>query len=257
MTGKPCRGGAVTAIAGAGRTLGAAVDAFLSVPRPDTTARTYAGTLERLAARLGRDRPLAGVADEKSCARRASCGGTWRRAPRTGTSPPSGRSHHGAATTVARRRPLPGRRPAHGGRQQLEGDPAAPAGAAVGRARDPAAGAGAVGGCDSAARAEEVLGLDVPDLDLANRQARARVKGGDIHLLTFETGAARLLAKLIAGREAGPVFLTERRAASHRVTAAADSTPKVGGPGCRTRWPSNYSSRPPRARRSTGSGTPG
>jgi site-specific recombinase XerC len=27
---------------------------------------------------------------------------------------------------------------------------------------------------DSAARAEEVLGLDVPDLDLANRNARAR-----------------------------------------------------------------------------------
>jgi hypothetical protein len=31
------------------RTLGDAVDAFLSVPRPGTTARTYAGTLERLA----------------------------------------------------------------------------------------------------------------------------------------------------------------------------------------------------------------
>ena len=64
MAGNPGRGGAVTAIAGTGRTLGAAVDAFLSVPRPDTTARTYAGTLERLAARLGRDRPLADVADD-------------------------------------------------------------------------------------------------------------------------------------------------------------------------------------------------
>jgi len=31
---------------------------------------------------------------------------------------------------------------------------------------------------DSAARADEVLGLDVGDLDLANRQARARTKGG-------------------------------------------------------------------------------
>jgi hypothetical protein len=47
--------------------------------------------------------------------------------------------------------------------------------------------------CDSASRADAVLGLDVPDLDLTNRQARARVKGGDIHLLHFQTGAARLL----------------------------------------------------------------
>ena len=81
---------------------------------------------------------------------------------------------------------------------------------------------------DSASRAEAVLGLDVPDPDLANRQARARVKGGDIHLLHFQTGAARLLAKLTAGRESGPVFLTERRAASHRVTAAADLDPGSG-----------------------------
>ena len=65
MTGKPGRGGAVTAIAGAPRSLGGAVDAFLSVPRPDTTARTYAGTLERLAARLGRDRPFADVGDDE------------------------------------------------------------------------------------------------------------------------------------------------------------------------------------------------
>ena len=81
---------------------------------------------------------------------------------------------------------------------------------------------------DSASRAEAVLGLDVPDLDLANRHARARVKGGDTHLLHFQTAAARLLRKLIAGRESGPVFLTERRAASHRVTAAADLDPASG-----------------------------
>lgn len=81
---------------------------------------------------------------------------------------------------------------------------------------------------DSAARAEEVLGLDVPDLDLANRQAQARVKGGHVHLLHYQTAAARLLAKLTAGREAGPVFLTARRAASHRVTAVADLDPGSG-----------------------------
>jgi site-specific recombinase XerC len=57
---------------------------------------------------------------------------------------------------------------------------------------------------DSAARAEEALGLDVDDLDLANRQAKARTKGGYVRQLHFQTAAARLLAKLVAGRERGP-----------------------------------------------------
>jgi hypothetical protein len=65
MAGNPGRSGAVTAITGAGRTFGAAVDAFLSVPRPETTARTYAGTLEHLAARLGLDRPFSSVTDDE------------------------------------------------------------------------------------------------------------------------------------------------------------------------------------------------
>ena len=50
----------VAAITGGERTLGAAVDAFLAQPRPATTGRTYARTLERLAGELGRDRLLAG-----------------------------------------------------------------------------------------------------------------------------------------------------------------------------------------------------
>ena len=53
MAGTPARGGTVTAIPGAERTLGAAVDAFLAQPRPVTTARTYYRTLERLAGELG------------------------------------------------------------------------------------------------------------------------------------------------------------------------------------------------------------
>jgi integrase len=81
---------------------------------------------------------------------------------------------------------------------------------------------------DSAARAEEALGLNVPDLDLASRQARARTKGGHIRPLHFQTAAARLLARLTAGRQAGPVFLTARRAAVHRVMAAADLDPASG-----------------------------
>jgi hypothetical protein len=48
-----------------------------------------------------------------------------------------------------------------------------------------------------------VLGLDVPGLDLVNRQARARVKGGDTHLLHSQAAAARLVSKLTADIQAG------------------------------------------------------
>ena len=229
MAGKPGRGGAVTAITGA-RTLGDAVDAFLSVPRPGTTARTYAGTLERLAARLGRDRPLGGVADEELGAAANELWGhlaprTWNRHVATVRSFTSWCRDHGwpagdlylaadrraAPADDSKAIPLPQLERLWGNREVPLRE------RALWRLL-----------YDSAARAEEVLGLDVPDLDLANRQARARVKGGDTHLLHFQTAAARLLRALIAGREAGPVFLTERRAASHRVTAAANLVPESG-----------------------------
>jgi site-specific recombinase XerD len=229
VAGNPGRGGAVTAIAGTGRTLGAAVDAFLSVPRPDTTVRTYAGTLERLAARLGRDRPLTDVADEELATAASEMWGhlaprTWNRHVATVRSFTSWCRDHGWPAghlyLAADRRtvaddtkaiPLPQLERLWGNRDIPLRE------RALWRLL-----------YDSAARAEEALGLDVPDLDLANRQARARVKGGDTHLLHFQTAAARLLAKLTAGREAGPVFLTERRAASHRVAAAADLDPESG-----------------------------
>ena len=230
MAGNPGRGGAVTAIAGTGRTLGAAVDAFLSVPRPDTTARTYAGTLERLAARLGRDRPLADVADEELATPASEMWGhlaprTWNRHVATVRSFTSWCRDHGwpagdlylaadrrtVAADDTKAIPLPQLERLWGNRDIPLRE------RTLWRLL-----------YDYAARAEEALGLDVPDLDLANRQARARGKGGDTHLLHFQTAAARLLAKLTAGREAGPVFLTERRAASHRVTAAAHLDPESG-----------------------------
>src|SRR5436190_22800423 len=227
MAGTPACGKTVTAITGAERTLGAAVDAFLAQPRPATTARTYARTLERLAGELGRDRPLAGVADEDldGAASRLWSGlapRTWNRhLATTGSFLAWCRRHGWPAGTLqlrADRRAAP------------EDDTRAiplPELERLWSRTDIPLRERALWRLlyDSAARADEVLGLDVPDLDLANRQARARVKGGDAHLLHFQTAGARLLAKLIAGRESGPVFLTERRAASHRVTAAADLDP--------------------------------
>jgi integrase/recombinase XerC/integrase/recombinase XerD len=65
---------------------------------------------------------------------------------------------------------------------------------------------------ETAARSAEVLALDVEDLDLANRRARVRRKGGAIDVIVWQTGTARLLPRLLKGRKSGPVFVTERKA---------------------------------------------
>jgi integrase len=64
---------------------------------------------------------------------------------------------------------------------------------------------------ETAARSAEVLRLDVEDLDLANRKAKVRRKGGAIDVIVWQTGTARLLPRLLKGRKTGPVFLTGRR----------------------------------------------
>jgi len=74
----------------------------------------------------------------------------------------------------------------------------------------------------------EALGIDVEDLDLDNRRARVRSKGGDIDWLYYQTGAARLLPRLIAGRTRGPLFLAERTPAPGRAPAACDLCPHTG-----------------------------
>ena len=65
---------------------------------------------------------------------------------------------------------------------------------------------------ETAARSAEVLALNVEDLDLANRCARVRRKGGAIDVIIWQTGTARLLPRLLKGRTSGPVFVTERKA---------------------------------------------
>jgi site-specific recombinase XerC len=65
---------------------------------------------------------------------------------------------------------------------------------------------------ESSARAEEVLMLDVPDLDAANRCAVVTRKGRRAGCHRVAAGTARLLPRMVAGRRTGPVFLTDRRA---------------------------------------------
>ncbi|MGH2948182.1 MAG: tyrosine-type recombinase/integrase [Solirubrobacteraceae bacterium] len=81
---------------------------------------------------------------------------------------------------------------------------------------------------ETAARAGEVLSLNVEDLDLENKRARVRSKGGDVEWLHLQAGSARLLPRLIAGRSRGPLFLSDRRPAPARAPAAADLCPHTG-----------------------------
>lgn len=82
--------------------------------------------------------------------------------------------------------------------------------------------------CETVARAEEVLSADVPDLDLENKRLRVRRKKGDADWLHFQSGAARLLPRLVGARSAGPIFLAERRPAPARAPAASDLCPVTG-----------------------------
>jgi hypothetical protein len=83
---------------------------------------------------------------------------------------------------------------------------------------------------ETAARAEEVLTLDVTDLDPEFRRAVTRSKGGDREYLHWATATARLLPHLLAGRTTGPVFLADRRSPStgNRARALADVDPATG-----------------------------
>ena len=79
---------------------------------------------------------------------------------------------------------------------------------------------------ETAARANELLALDVEDLDLANRRARVHSKGGAVEWVFWQTGSAQLLPRLLAGRSSGPVFLGDRRPT--RAVAGLDLDPTNG-----------------------------
>ncbi|HEY6798948.1 MAG TPA: hypothetical protein VI248_30065, partial [Kineosporiaceae bacterium] len=62
---------------------------------------------------------------------------------------------------------------------------------------------------ETAARAEEILTLDIGDLDPDDKRARIRAKGGALEYVYWQTATARLLPRLIDGRGAGPLFLAD------------------------------------------------
>ncbi|MGA4838133.1 hypothetical protein [Streptomyces sp. G45] len=65
---------------------------------------------------------------------------------------------------------------------------------------------------ESAARADEVLCLNVGDLYPQDKRGRITAKGGAIEWIHRQPGTAQLLARPIARRTRGPLFLTDRKA---------------------------------------------
>jgi integrase len=73
---------------------------------------------------------------------------------------------------------------------------------------------------ETVAHAQEVLSPNVDDVDLDNKRDRTTSKGGDTEWLHFQSGSARLLPGIIAGRLADPLFLADRRPAPASTDAA-------------------------------------
>ena len=81
---------------------------------------------------------------------------------------------------------------------------------------------------DTAARADELLNLNIDHLDIANREAVIIGKGGNAERIYWSSTTARLLPRLIAGRTTGPLFIGDRRPRSHLAPAASDLCPTTG-----------------------------
>lgn len=78
---------------------------------------------------------------------------------------------------------------------------------------------------ESSSRAEAVLALDVPGVNLKQNRARAVIKGGDTAWVYFEKTGAKLLEEYIGRRTAGPVFLTDRRPRNWATRSLEDMEP--------------------------------
>lgn len=206
----------------AGPTVRAAIDAFLDSPKVKgnpNTLRAYTNVLDRTAGVIGTDRTLAGVADGEIADALTELWG------------------HAKPATWNRNRAAVGSWLTWCADKQPWAAPALPASAE--RRREPEDTTRAVSRSridrlcrrrdvplrektlwrmlyESASRASAVLALNVEDLDLTNKQAKITAKGGHVMWITWGTDTAHLLPRLIAGREQGPLFLSEHRPGSHR-----------------------------------------
>lgn len=95
---------------------------------------------------------------------------------------------------------------------------------------------------ETCARAEEILGINIEEPDLAGRRAPVKAKGAQprtrrrgapredfvLEPVFWDAGTARLLPRLIKGRTRGPVFVTHRRPGPGKVVSPRDVCPDTG-----------------------------
>lgn len=90
---------------------------------------------------------------------------------------------------------------------------------------------------ETAARAAEILSLNVKDLDLENNRAPRRSKGGDTEWVYWDAGTARLLPRLLRlpdghpdgpVRAHGPLFLSHRKPGPARRPSPEHICPHTG-----------------------------
>ncbi|MET9660172.1 site-specific recombinase [Streptomyces sp. NPDC006510] len=79
---------------------------------------------------------------------------------------------------------------------------------------------------ESAARADEVLCLNVEDLYPQDKRGKTTAKGGATARIHWQSGTAQLLPRLIGRRTCGPLFLTDRKAPAG--TPTLDVCPDTG-----------------------------
>lgn len=79
---------------------------------------------------------------------------------------------------------------------------------------------------DTAARANEILALNIEDLDVGRKRAVVIGKGGHREVIIWASGTARLLPRYLDGRRRGPVFVTKRQ--PNVVPADSDRCPDTG-----------------------------
>ncbi|MFC7641593.1 tyrosine recombinase XerC [Streptosporangium lutulentum] len=239
-----------------GESVAVAVDRYLDSVQTKTTRDSYAETLARLATLAG-DRPAAVLTPEDYAAVMnrwdGAAAATWNRHLSALTSFTAWAGRQEILTTNPGRR-LERRKPARRGDRSIP------------RTRLDKLFTDDRHGLrervlwrmlyETAARAEELLSLNIEDLDLEFRRGRVTSKGGATEYVHWATGNARLLPRLLRGRTTGPLFLADRRApaAGSRAPAAADICPETGRGRCPTRAPNTCSSRPPPPSTRTGPG---
>ena len=223
---------------GAGVTLQAAADAFLSSPRCENanTRRAYAGVIDKLAAELGGGRELADISDDEIA---AVLKALWARAAESTWN--RNRAAANAWLSWCRDRqgwPAPAVAAICERRKEHVDATKDLSKAAIERQlsrRDLPLREKTLWRMlyETAARANEILALDIEQLDLDNRRAPIRSKGGEIEWIYWGTGTAHLLPRLLrlpdgSSRCNGPLFLAGRKPVPARRPAPRDICPQTG-----------------------------